>query len=324
MKKIADSMLDLIGEIPLVRLNRVGKETGCELLVKPEFLNPSGSIKDRIAKLMVEEAERNGQLQPGGTIVEATTGNTGTSLSFVSAVKGYRMIAYSPLKVANPVREKIMLAYGSRMEKVDTDTLMEERAEQDSSVHGGRAEIFPRELCRELEFKDQDIWWARQFSSPANVSAHREWTAKEILDQTNGHLDVFVASVGTGGTLLGVAQALKAELPEVLIIGVEPAASPMLGAPKEEYPIIEGITDGIIIDLFESDLVDGVITITDKDAIEMAHNLATAEGIFCGISSGANVLAAIQTAKEIGPRKRVVTVLPDSRDRYLLEEKYTT
>ena len=322
--RIADNMLELIGNIPLVRLNRIGAETGCEILVKPEFLNPSGSIKDRIAKQMIEEAERLGVLHPGSTIIEATTGNTGTSLAFVAAVKGYKMKAFSPAKVANSIRAAIMLAFGATMEKVDTDTLLAQRNFQDSSAHGGRIEIIPRELCRDLEKKHQDMWWARQFSNPQNVAAHYDWTAKEILEDTENSLDVFVASVGTGGTLYGISQKLKECVPGVKIVGVEPAGSPLLAGRQEDYPIIEGITDGIIPQLFQSGLVDRVETVTNEEAIDMAHKLAIQEGIFCGMSSGANVLAALRVAKELGSHKRFVTILPDSRDRYLSEERYTT
>ncbi len=322
--KIADSMLDLIGNIPLVRLNRIGKEMGCEILAKPEYLNPSGSIKDRIAKYMIDAAEANGELKPGFTIVEASTGNTGTSLSFVAAIKGYKMLVFWPAKVANPIRESIMLAYGPKVETVDTDAIIAERTDLDPSVHGGRIEIFGRELSRDLENERDDVWWARQYSSSENVAAHREWTAREILEQTDDCLDVFVASVGTGGTLLGVAQAIKKVLPTTMIVGVEPAGSPMLAGDLKDYPHIKGITDGIIPDLFDSKLIDRTLSITDIEAIDMAHRLANEEGMFCGISSGANVLASLQIAAEVGPGKRIVTILPDSRDRYLSMEKYTT
>ncbi len=323
--KIAESMLDLIGDIPLVRLNHIGRETGAEILVKPEFLNPSGSIKDRIAKMMIEHALENGELEEGDTIIEATTGNTGTALAFVSAVKGFDFVAYAPTKVANRSRMAIMLAYGCELEEVDAEAYEAEQREKgkDTSVHGGRIELTGRKICRDLEEANDDRWWARQFSNEWNTGAHREWTAKEILEMTDGKLDAFVASVGTGGTLLGIAQALKEHNPDILIVGVEPASSPMMGAP-DDYPIIPGISDGIILDIWESGLVDRQIFITDEQAIDMAHQLAEKEGIFCGMSSGANVLASTQIAAELGSGKRIVTVLPDSRDRYLEVEKYTT
>lgn len=322
--KIANSMMDLIGNIPLVRLSRIGADTGVEILVKPEYLNPSGSIKDRIAKYMIEAAEQDGALKPGDTIVEASTGNTGTALAFVSAVKGYKMKVLAPAKVANPQRAAIMLAYGSEITKIDTDSYEEGRADIDSSVHGGAIEVLPRIVCREMENEQEGVWWARQFANEYNVKAHEEWTAGEILEGTDGKLDAFVASVGTGGTLLGCGRRLKEHDPNIAIIGVEPANSPMLASDRSSYPLIPGITDGIMIDIFDSDLVSRIFCITDEEAIDMAHQLSEKEGIFCGISSGANVLACLRLAKEIGPGKRIVTVLPDSRDRYLAVEKYTT
>jgi len=320
--KIAESMLDLIGNIPLVRLQRIGADSGTEILVKPEYLNPSGSIKDRIAQRMVEAAEADGLLNPTSTIIEATTGNTGTALAFVAAVKGYHMVAYSPKQVANRSRSAIMLAYGGEMETVEAEAQGAD-GNSDSSVHGGRIELLPRQICLDLEQENENLWWARQFSNPQNARAHREWTAQEIIDCTDGALDAFVASVGTGGTLLGVAQALKERNPEIWIVGVEPAGSPILGAP-DDFPIVPEISDGIIPEILESGLVDQLISLSDHQAIQMAHKLAELEGISCGMSSGANVEACLQVAREIGPGKRIVTVLPDSRDRYLEVEKYTT
>ncbi|MDD5367850.1 MAG: cysteine synthase family protein [Anaerolineaceae bacterium] len=328
-QKIVQSMMDLIGDIPLVRLNRIGKTLGSDILVKPEFLNPSGSIKDRIAKLMVEDAEERGLLHEGSTIIEATTGNTGTALSFVAAVKGYKMKAYSPAMVANRSRMAIMQAYGCEVESVNIDSYEASRSSDsknspaDTSVHGGHVELLPRQVCLDLEKGNPNLWWARQFSNPCNVSAHRDGTAREILEKTDGQLDAFVASVGTGGTILGVAQALKLHNPNILIVGVEPSGKAMMGNP-EDYPLIPGISDGIIPQIFESHLIDRVISITDQEAIDMAHQLAQLEGIFCGMSSGANVLASVRVAQDLGPGKRIVTVLPDSRDRYLEVEKYTT
>jgi cysteine synthase A len=327
--RIANNMLELIGDIPLVRLNRIGKETGAEILVKPEFLNPSGSIKDRIAVRMIEDAEASGDLAEGMTVIEATTGNTGTALAFVSAVKGYDFVAYAPAKVANKSRMGIMLAYGAEVEAVDAGEVFAKAEESgDTSVHGGRVELAGRVLCRDLEAQNDDKWWARQFSSEWNTGAHREWTAQEIIDKTGGELDAFVASVGTGGTLLGVAQALKAHNPDIIIVGVEPSGSPMLGE-KEDYvelakDVIPGISDGIIPDIWKSGLVDRHEYVRDAEAIDMAHQLAEQEGIFCGMSSGANVLASLRLAADLGKDKRIVTVLPDSRDRYLEVEKYTT
>jgi cysteine synthase len=323
--KIADSMLELIGNIPLVRLQRVGRDTGAEILVKPEYLNPSGSIKDRIALRMIEGAERAGCLHPGGTIIEATTGNTGTSLSFVAAVKGYKMVAYSPDRVTNKTRSAIMLAYGAQMNVVDSDTLTHrpDAPTVPRSVHGGRAELVGRQVCRDVESRDASLWWARQFSNPDNAEAHRDATAGEILDQTDGHLDAFVASVGTGGTLFGVASRLREHDPRIIIVGVEPAGSVLLTS-TDDSDVIPGISDGFIPELRSGGLVDRSISIDNEMAIATAHQLAEQEGMFAGMSSGANVAAALIIARELGAGARVVTVLPDSRDRYLEVERYTT
>jgi cysteine synthase A len=319
-----NSILAAIGNTPLVQLRQVVRGIDAQVLVKVEYLNPSGSIKDRIALYMVERAERVGLLKPGYTIVEASTGNTGTALAFVAAAKGYKMRVFSPKVVASPERRRMMECYGAQIEIVDVEALQGEGRLMDTSVHGAVIEVIPRQLCRELERKDPTIWWARQFKNPDNVAAHREWTGKEILEQTDGHVDAFVASVGTGGTLLGVAQALQAHNPRVKVYGVEPAAAPHLRGGLDKIPIIPGITDGIIVDILKAGIVTDVISVTDREAIDMAHQLAEKEGLFCGVSSGANVLAALQIARQLGEGARVVTVLPDSRDRYLSLEKYTT
>lgn len=319
--EIVDSILDIIGNTPMLRLNKVPGDIDAEFLVKLEFLNPSGSIKDRIAKHMIEAAEKRGELGPGYTIVEASTGNTGTALAFVAAVKGYKMLVYGPNVTLTPERTAIMRSFGAEIKVVD---LEQEKDLPDLSVHGGVIEIVPRQKCRDLEEGSPDVWWARQFSNADNVAAHRETTAEDILRQTDGNIDVFLASVGTGGTLFGVAQRLKQHNPNILVVGVEPASSPWLGMDRDQIPIIEGITDGIILDILDSGLVDRVISVSDAQAIDMAHQLCEKEGLFCGMSSGANVYAALQVGRELGKKKRIVTVLPDSRDRYLNHEKYTT
>lgn len=318
--KIIDSVLEAIGNTPLLRLNRMAREGDAEILAKLEFLNPSGSIKDRIAMYMIESAEQQGLLQPGYRIVEASTGNTGTALAFVSAVKGYQMVVFWPSVTSSEERVRIVKAYGADINVID----LEQEDLPDLSVHGGVIEIVPRQKCRDLEAAASDVWWARQFSNHDNVCAHRETTAREIMQQTDGQLDAFVASVGTGGTLMGVAQVLKEHNPDIYIVGVEPASSPLLGVDRSEIPIVEGITDGLILEILDAGLVDDVISVDDETAINMAHQLSRCEGLFCGMSSGANMYAARQVAERLGSGKRVVTVLPDSRDRYLFTEKYTT
>jgi cysteine synthase A len=305
--KIADSMLELIGGIPLVRLNRIGRESGAEILVKPEFLNPSGSLKDRVALRMVEEAEAAGLLTAGGCIVESTTGNTGAALAFVAAVKGYGFTAFVPAEVADQGRMAIMQAYGARCVPFATD--------------GEWGELAGRRSCLDLEADGHGVWWPRQFSNPHNVAAHHESTAREILDKTDGRLDAFVGSVGSGGTLLGVGQVLKEHDPAIRLIGVEPQSWPGL---SQGEPTVDQLAGGTLNSLRGSGLVDQVITLDDELAMAMAHRLAQEEGMFCGISSGANVAAALRVAGELGPGKRIVTCLCDSRDRYFFNEAYVT
>jgi len=319
--KVVDSILEVIGNTPMLRLNQFTKQGDAEILAKLEYLNPSGSIKDRIAKYMIEAAEKEGLINPGNTIVEASTGNTGTALAFVSAVKGYKMLIFGPKLTLSDERVRIMEAYGAQIEIIELD---DEKDWTDLSVHGGVIEIVPRKKCLEMETKNQGVWWARQFSNEHNVNAHKETTAAEILDQTEGKLDAFVASVGTGGTLYGVAQVLKKHNPDIYIVGVEPASTPLLDVEKQDIPVIKGITDGLILDIIDSGLVDMVIPVDDATAIQTAHQLSEKEGLFCGISSGANVFASQLIAEKMGPGHRVVTVLPDNRDRYLFKEKYTT
>jgi len=315
------SVLELIGNTPLVRLKRVTEGLESEVLAKLEYMNPSGSIKDRIALWMIESAERKGVLKPGYKIVEASTGNTGIALSFVAAVKGYQMIVYMPKAVASEERKRMMESYGAQIELVGTESL---DPSLDPSVHGGVIEIIPRQKCREVEAASPDVWWARQFSNPDNVAAHRETTGKEILQQTGGHLDAFVTSIGTGGTLMGVAQAVKPVCPQAQMIAVEPASSPWIGKGKESIPIIQGITDGLLIDILDQGVADEVMWVTDDEATGMARRLAEEEGLFCGMSGGANVFAALQVARRLGKGKTIVAILTDSRDRYLSAEKYVT
>lgn len=306
--KIADSMLELIGEIPLVRLNRIGQELGAEILVKPEFLNPSGSMKDRVALRMIEEAEASGELKPRTRIVESSTGNTGAALAFVAAVKGYEFKVFVPADVADAGRMAIMQSFGASFSSFATD--------------GELGDLAGRKQCLELSENESDVWWSRQFANPHNVAAHQQTTAKEILEKTDGRLDAYVASVGSGGALLGVGKVLKEHDPNIRIIGVEPASWPVLSA--EHLPVVPGLSGGTLVELRQSGIVDEIITLDDAEAIQMAHRLAQEEGMFCGISSGANVTAAVMAAKRMGAGKRIVTCLCDSRDRYFFNEAYVT
>ena len=321
LEAVHGSVLDLIGNTPLVRLRKVTQGLEAQVLAKLEYLNPSGSIKDRIALYMIENAEKRGDLKRGYRIVEASTGNTGIALSFVAAVKGYPITVYMPKAVASEERKRMMESYGAQIELVGTEDL---DTALDPSVHGGVIEIVPRQKCKEVEAANHNIWWARQFSNPDNVAAHRETTGKEILKQTGGQIDAFVASIGTGGTLLGVSQAIKPVRPEAQMIAVEPAGAPWIGRGKEAIPFIEGITDGLLFDILDGGVAEEILWVTDEEAVQMARRLAREEGLFCGISAGANVFAALQVAKRLGKDKTIVAILTDSRDRYLTTVRYIT
>jgi len=310
MSDIKKSILDAIGNTPLVRLRRVTKGVESEILVKCEFMNPSGSLKDRVAKFMIAMAEKEGKLKPGYTIVEASTGNMGSALALAAAATGYKFICCMPEEMTEE-RSKIMNMYGAEVRftgSIFTD-------EGIRYVH--------REVARDIEASNPNAWWARQFSNLANVEAHKQTTGYEIVEQTGGNIDAFVMAVGSGGTLMGVALALKEKLPgkKVEIVAVEPERSPILSEGKAGAHLIPGISDGFIPEILDTKIYDRIMAIADEEAIEMAHRLRREEGLFCGISSGANVVASLELAKEMGKGKTIVTVLPDSADRYFSFER---
>ena len=316
---MVSSVLDLIGNTPMVKLNRVTGDGIGDIFVKCEYMNPSGSLKDRIALEMIRAAEAKGKLKPGYTIMEASTGNTGTAMSFVGGYLGYNVEVYMPEGMTKE-RISLMESYGAEVHQ-----LKRESNSEDESVAGAEVEIGTRMRCLELEKARPNTWWARQFSNPANTRAQFK-TGQEIYKQMDGMVDAFVASIGVGGTLFGVAKALKERNPDVRIVGIEPASA--------NFPISEGhfripgfgneITGGIIEEMMDSGIVDEVVKVTNQDAIKMSDRLVREEGLFCGISSGANVYYSLRVAAEIGPKCRVTTILPDNRDRYLSEKKYTT
>ena len=315
-----ESGLSLIGNTPLIKLRRLSPPD-IEIWAKVEGLNPSGSVKDRIALRMIEDAEKAGQLKPGYRIVEATTGNTGIALSMVAAVKGYEMIVFTPKLTSENERLHIMKWYGADVRIIDTEN---ESEMKDGGVHGAYIEFVPRKKCLQMERENADVWWARQYKNPANVAAHRETTGREILEQMDGEIHAFVASVGTGGTLLGVAEALKEVYPGVLIVAVEPASSPILARGRENLMVVKDLTDGIIPEIMDRGICDKVITVDDHQAEEVTRRLAREEGLFCGMSSGANVFAALKIAPALLSGSKIVTILPDNFDRYLKKKQYTT
>jgi cysteine synthase A len=294
----AETILDLVGDTPVVRLQRLPPPGSAVVWAKLERANPGGSVKDRIGKAMIEAAEAAGVLQPGGVIVEPTSGNTGIGLAMVAAVKGYRLILVMP-ETMSTERRAVLKAYGAELILTPGSEGMKgavARAEEMVREHGY---LMPQ-----------------QFENPANPEIHRHTTAAEILAQV-GHLDAFVAGVGTGGTVTGVGEILKDTLPGVRIVAVEPADSPVLSGGSPGKHTIQGIGAGFIPEVLNTSVLDEIIQVTGAAAAEITRRLAREEGILAGISSGAAVWAALQVAQRLGEGKVVVTVLPDTGERYL-------
>ncbi|HET8772429.1 MAG TPA: cysteine synthase A [Thermoanaerobaculia bacterium] len=298
--KIYDSITELIGNTPLVRLRKVVPEGAAEVVVKLESFNPLSSVKDRIAISMVEDAERSGALRPGGTIVEATSGNTGIGLAFVAAAKGYRCTLFMPDSMSVE-RRKLLQALGAEL--VLTPAPLGIKEAQKRSI--------------EYAERTPGAWLSKQFDNPANIKIHKETTAREILRDTGGKLDGFVAGVGTGGTVSGVGEILKKEAPHVLVGSVEPVESQLLRGGTHSPHKIQGIGAGLVPSIYRADVVDRIYDAAYDDSVSFARRLAKEEGIFVGISSGAVTWAAVELAKELGPGKRVVAVLASTGERYL-------
>ncbi len=300
--KINNSILELIGMTPMLKLNRLSPKTGATIAAKVESFNPGGSIKDRIALHMVNDAEERGLLKPGSAVVEPTSGNTGIGLAMVCAVKGYRLILVMPASMSVE-RRKLLKAYGAEFVLTPPEKGM------DGAIK--KAE----ELAKTCGY-----FMPMQFDNPINPFAHETTTAIEILKQTDGRLDAFVATVGTGGTFTGISKKLKAEVPHIKTVAVEPASSAVLSGAAPGPHKIQGIGAGFVPKVLDTDLIDEIIAVTDEDAYEMTRKLSTEEGILAGISSGAAVWAAQKIAKDLGPGKLVVTILPDTGERYLSTE----
>lgn len=302
---ITMDILEVIGRTPLVRLNRIVAPGMAEVLAKLELLNPGGSVKDRIALAMIEDAERKGILKADSVVVEPTSGNTGIGLAMVCAVKGYRCIITMP-ETMSLERIYILKAYGAEV----------------ILTPGSQGMKGAIKKAEELYKKIPHSFMPQQFKHPANPKVHRETTAKEILAQTSGKLDVFVAGVGTGGTITGVGEVLKKHNPEIKIIAVEPEASAVLSGGKHKPHKIQGIGAGFIPDILNKEIIDEIITVSDRDAYDGAKLLTKKEGIFGGPSSGAALFAALKVAKRLGAGKRVVTVFPDTGERYFSMTQY--
>src|SRR5665648_27455 len=295
--QVVDSILDLIGQTPLVRLQRIVKPEMANIYVKLEMFNPGGSIKDRIAWGMIQEAEQRGVLKPGGTIIEPTSGNTGVGLAMIAAVLGYRLIVVMPDSLSIE-RRLLMGAYGA--EFVLTPGV--------EGMKGAIAE------AKRLLKENPGYFMPQQFENPANPEAHRRTTALELLDQLK-EMDAFVAGIGTGGTITGVGEILKAHLPKIKIVGVEPASSPVISGGKSGPHKIQGIGAGFVPGVLNKGIMDEVIQVSNEDALEITRRLAREEGLLMGISSGAAVWAAMKVAGTLGEGKNVVAIAPDTGER---------
>lgn len=308
MNKIAKQMTDLIGKTPLVALNKYSAFRGLKtpLVAKVEFFNPGGSVKDRIALGMVEAAEKDGILKPGATIIEPTSGNTGVGLALVAAVKGYKLILTMP-ETMSVERRNLVKAYGAKVELTP-------------GKDGMNGAIKAAEKLRD---SIEGAVILGQFTNPANPQKHYDTTAVELWNDTDGDIDIFVAGVGTGGTLSGIGKYLKEKKPDVKIVAVEPSTSPVLSGGKSGPHKIQGIGAGFIPQTYHAEVVDEILTVDNDDAIRTGRQLAQQEGLLVGISSGAAVFAAAELAlRPENKDKKIVTLLPDTGERYLSTALY--
>jgi cysteine synthase A len=302
MGRIPINIADYVGSTPMIQLTRLlPEDVDVELFGKLEAFNPGGSVKDRIGVAMLEAAEREGRIEPGRTtIVEATSGNTGIALAFCCAAKGYELVIFLPQGMSRE-REALLRLYGARVEVVESMGGMNE------AVDAARAMA-----------ADDDVWLPDQFSNPANPEAHRVGTGPEILEVLDGDVDVFVAGVGTGGTITGVGETLKAHNPRAQVVAVEPKSSAVLSGRAPGPHRIQGIGAGFVPEVLNAEILDEVIACSDEDAIATAHLLAEREGVLAGMSCGAALWAALEIARRPESRgKRIATILPDSGERYI-------
>lgn len=308
MAKLVQNITQLIGDTPLVKLNRVVPEDSAEIYLKLEFQNPGASVKDRIAISMIEQAEQDGKLKPGDTIIEPTSGNTGIGLAMVAAAKGYKAILVMP-ETMSMERRNLLRAYGAQLVLTP-------------GPEGMKGAI---KRAEELQAENPSYFMPQQFKNPANVKIHRETTGPEIVEAINGHdgkLDAFVSGIGTGGTISGAGEVLKKAFPGIKVYAIEPSASPVLSGGNPGPHKIQGIGAGFVPDILNTEIYDEVVTVDNEQAFETARRVAKEEGILGGISSGAAIFAALQVAKKLGKGKRVVAVIPSNGERYLSTPLY--
>ncbi|MBI1747824.1 MAG: cysteine synthase A [Acidobacteria bacterium] len=300
-RHVANNLFEAIGRTPLVRLNRINRGCSAEILVKVEWFSPSGSLKDRIYYHMITQAEQRGDLRPGMTILECSTGNAGIACSFVAAVKGYPCIIVMPEGMSDE-RKKMDRAYGTEM----------------VYTPGGESDVdLALQKLDEIRRQDpQKYWVPSQFDNPDNIEAHVLTTGPELWEQTEGRLDAYIATQGTGGAITGIGRYLRSRNPQVKLFAVEPSECPLLSRRQWGPHHIEGIGDGFVPRDLDLSILNGIVTTTSEEAIHMAQRLAREEGIFCGISSGSNVVAAIKLAKRFPELKRIATMMNDTGQRY--------
>lgn len=305
--RVAGSITELIGNTPLVKLNRIVDENSADIYLKLEFFNPGSSVKDRIALAMIEDAEQKGILKPGDTIIEPTSGNTGIGLAMVAAAKGYRAILVMP-ETMSIERRNLLRAYGAELVLTPGSEGM-----------GGAIR-----KAEEISKENPSYFIPQQFNNPANPQVHRETTGRELLAQAKelGGIDALISGVGTGGTVTGAGQVLKEEYPDIHIVAVEPTASPVLSGGKPGPHKIQGIGAGFIPSILDTQIYDEIIQIENEDAFETARQVARLEGILGGISSGAAISAALKVARKLGKGKKVVAVIPSNGERYLSTPLY--
>ncbi|OMF79202.1 cysteine synthase A [Paenibacillus glucanolyticus] len=308
MAKVVNNVTELIGGTPLVRLNRIVPEDSAEIYLKLEYQNPGASVKDRIAISIVEEAEKDGRLKPGDTIIEATSGNTGIGLAMVAAAKGYKAVIVMP-ETMSLERRNLLRAYGAELVLTPGSEGMNGAVKK----------------AEEIQKENTGFFMAEQFKNQANVKIHRETTGPEIveaIESIGSSLDAFIAGIGTGGTITGAGEVLKDRFPDIKIIAVEPAASPILAGGKPGPHKIQGIGANFIPEILNQEVYDEIVHVENDDAFETSRRVAKEEGVLGGISSGAAVYAALKVAKELGKGKRVVAVIPSNGERYLSTPLY--
>lgn len=304
--KYANNVTELIGNTPLVRLNKTPREVGANIFAKLEYYNPGGSVKDRLGYAMIDDAEKNGQLQEGSVVIEPTSGNTGIGLAIACAVKGYRLIVTMPESMSLE-RRRLIESFGAEIVLTPAED-------------GMRGSI---DKAWQLAEQYEKSYIPMQFKNPSNVEMHKRTTAREVWDDTDGQVDVFVAGVGTGGTISGVGEVLKQKKPEVQVVAVEPAGSPVLSGGEPGKHKIQGIGAGFIPEILNREVIDEVFAVENEDAMETARKLAREEGIFSGVSSGAIIYAAMEIGKrEENRNKNIVAIVCDTGERYLSTPLY--